>query len=929
MNSPLFQRLIALALCLGMLSDNARAFPAAAPTRLRPHICSTAVQTQALTPLLAAARFIPAMYLKLIPLKQLRKIRDRQTFNLPTYFFTRDHYREPLADAASPLAAKDVFVIHHRFKPLFQIAMEFGYRNFKNEIPAWIDFHPSVKNLNKSDAFRSVRHAIESDVLNWLYSKYNLKRYPIRLRKHLSWPVGWVGLRVFRLGLHWIGRTLVLPGSMRNLSAVVKAVKRTEANGLRSTICFAGEQVATEEEALTATDEIIQALQGLRFRLPASGPKRHFAIKLSALVAQFDPSNKTHIALATERAKRIFEAAEGAGVELEIDGETYREREAQIEIYKNLTDRLAPHQQIGIAVQAYFKDSWGIIEELVLHEAARHDGPRTESSVIPIRLVKGAYYDQEKADGNPVWETQEEVDANFREITYRLMWLASRGKVYPMIASMNPREQAWAFTTAAKFNLKPTQWESQMLYGMQRHLLQEMRDRGQPVRLYLLFADHVITAAKYFIRRQSEIAGPNAISRRVYDIGVPIEELAHISPYPPYDPGGSYDSLYKDTQFLAGLGFFSLVGHSTGGSPTLGSVLASVLVIGIIGIGAYWINVGASKLLESSHRRQVALDLLREEGLEPPEPQPLVVRLWMTLRERWRGRDLPLPEPRTDEPRDLWLRRILPGEYDRQKLLVHFGLHSLSEINKNRSVPLFVTELKNSRVEVKPLTRADFEPAVQELRASRIEKAMSELNSLLKGAEVELQQTGSISDQRLTVLKQSFAAASAVYHVEPRAVSYGSAPEKASAIYFGSRAHFFKNRMTMFFSMAALEPGPELADNLADIRVFFDVAQTTVTLFLELPSIQLGTARNFRDVFDLDALEQARDTRKGFTLLPILPLITAFGLGLGGVPLLASSHGTSHFASIFKLVSASIVIVVWSVLALRTDSARPKMKAAA
>ena len=157
-------------------------------------------------------------------------------------------------------------------------------------------------------------------------------------------------------------------------------------------------------------------------------------------------------------------------------------------------------------MQTYFADSSGILEGLIEH--ARAHGRKSG-----IRIVKGAYYDQEKKEGNPVWGTPSETDRSFRDATTLL--LQNTDAVYPMIASMNPREQAWAFVVATALGLPSSAWESQMLDGMQPHLGERMVAGGQPLRRYMLFGK-VVTAIKYFARRRTEITGRTATTRLLY-----------------------------------------------------------------------------------------------------------------------------------------------------------------------------------------------------------------------------------------------------------------------------------------------------------------------------------------------------------------------------------------------------------------------------
>lgn len=523
-----FSFFLAVALCIHS-SGVCQALVDSRTQAPQPVFPSSVFAQDALTPFLGSFYFTP-LYQSL-PIRLTRMLAKPPAFHFyqaPT-LSPEDPYAR-VAHQASVRTAKDIFYNRLRWKPLFQRVMEWGDEYFSRELTTWIQLYPSaaIQGKARQDQLALLRQSMG----NSLKARFStLERAP-----NLKRLLGWGMLVGYAAGLHWVARHFIRPGSPHNIQAIVKAVHRAEQRGSLVTLCLAGEQAHNEEEAQAAVSAIVQTLEALQTGLKkvSEDKRRHLAIKLSALVPAFNPNEEAHLTLATDRAWAILEAAQRAGIDVEIDGETFEERSAQLEIYGRLAirarERFGSQFRIGLAVQAYWRDSHGIIGRLV-EQAIEKDYP------IAIRLVKGAYHEPELRKGwrsgiSRVWETQEETDANYQRLTWLLMKAASEthGRVYPMIASMHPREQNFALEAAAHFQLGSTQSEVHMLDGMQPHRRRQLQREGIRLRDYLLVGDDIVNGALYFDRRRVEITGPRAISRSVYDPAVPLERLSAVHP---------------------------------------------------------------------------------------------------------------------------------------------------------------------------------------------------------------------------------------------------------------------------------------------------------------------------------------------------------------------------------------------------------------
>jgi proline dehydrogenase len=232
-----------------------------------------------------------------------------------------------------------------------------------------------------------------------------------------------------------------------------------------------GENVTSKEEAEAVRDGYIQMLRAL----DASKMDGVISIKPTQLGLDLDRQ------LCQEYCYQIAEAARSLGriVEMDMEGTTYTD--ATLDIYE-ATQRRFPG--MGVAIQAYLFRSEKDIERLI--------------PVKPkIRLVKGAYHEPP----NLAWQKKSEVDASYRRLADILLDHAAAGCCFPAFASHDTFMLEHALEGVKKRGLAADRYEFQMLYGIRRDLHQQIRDRGQTVRIYVPFGTEWVP---YFMRRLSE-----------------------------------------------------------------------------------------------------------------------------------------------------------------------------------------------------------------------------------------------------------------------------------------------------------------------------------------------------------------------------------------------------------------------------------------
>jgi RHH-type proline utilization regulon transcriptional repressor/proline dehydrogenase/delta 1-pyrroline-5-carboxylate dehydrogenase len=173
---------------------------------------------------------------------------------------------------------------------------------------------------------------------------------------------------------------------------------------------------------------------------------------------------------------------------------------------------------------------------------------------LTIRLVKGAYWDQETIKAvqkhwpQPVYNDKATTDANFEAIIQIL--LENHEYVYSTIGSHNVRSQSRAIAIAEILQFPRLCLELQVLYGMGDRIAKALVDKGYRVRVYCPYGD-LLPGMAYLIRRLLENTANSSFLRQNLE-NRPVEELlAPPIPSSPSLPGGTKGGFIgiADTDF--------------------------------------------------------------------------------------------------------------------------------------------------------------------------------------------------------------------------------------------------------------------------------------------------------------------------------------------------------------------------------------------
>jgi RHH-type proline utilization regulon transcriptional repressor/proline dehydrogenase/delta 1-pyrroline-5-carboxylate dehydrogenase len=324
--------------------------------------------------------------------------------------------------------------------------------------------------------------------------------------------------------------------SGENIKQALKTIERLRKEKMAFTVDLLGEAVITEAEAQSYLERYLDLMQQLveasKSWTPVglideadgqSLPKVQVSVKLTAFYSQFDPLDaKGSEERVSDRIRTLLRRAKELGASVHFDMEQYAYKDITFNILKQLLieEEFRSRTDLGVTIQAYLRDSEQDTQNLI-NWAKQRGYPLT------IRLVKGAYWDQEtiKAEQKhwqqPVYNDKAATDANFERITELL--LENHQYVYAAIGSHNVRSQAHAIATAQSLNVPRRCFEMQVLYGMGDKLAKALVDKGYRVRVYCPYGE-LLPGMAYLIRRLLENTANSSFLRQNME-NRPVEEL--------------------------------------------------------------------------------------------------------------------------------------------------------------------------------------------------------------------------------------------------------------------------------------------------------------------------------------------------------------------------------------------------------------------
>jgi len=242
------------------------------------------------------------------------------------------------------------------------------------------------------------------------------------------------------------------------------------------------------------------------------------SLKTSAMYSQMNACAFEHsIEQSKERLRPILRRAMKAEAFVNLDMEHHGIKDLTLALYRSLMEEreFSSYPHTGIVIQAYLRESEKDLRQMI--EWAVHGGFH-----FTIRLVKGAYWDQEIIIANqknwpaPVFSTKSETDANFERLAGII--LQNRDHVKLACASHNLRSISAVAETAKEVGATDEHLEFQVLYGMGDPVGHALRKAGMHVRVYCPVGE-MLQGMSYLVRRLLENTANESFLRQAFSPG--------------------------------------------------------------------------------------------------------------------------------------------------------------------------------------------------------------------------------------------------------------------------------------------------------------------------------------------------------------------------------------------------------------------------
>jgi len=321
-----------------------------------------------------------------------------------------------------------------------------------------------------------------------------------------------------------------------NIKQAIKTIERLRKEKMAFTLDLLGEAVITEAEAQSYLNRYLELLEQLTDAAKqwpiieaidtADGeliPQIQASVKLTAFYSQFDPlDEKGSQERVSDRIRTLLRRAKELGAAVHFDMEQYAYKDLTLSILKQLLmeEEFRTRTDVGLTIQAYLRDSERDCRDVIAWAKER-------GYPVTVRLVKGAYWDQETIKAaqkdwkQPVYNEKAATDANFEKITQ--LMLENHEYIYSAIGSHNVRSQSVAIAIAESLNIPRRRFEMQVLYGMGDQLAKALVARGHRVRVYAPYGE-LLPGMAYLIRRLLENTANSSFLRQSLEER-PIEEL--------------------------------------------------------------------------------------------------------------------------------------------------------------------------------------------------------------------------------------------------------------------------------------------------------------------------------------------------------------------------------------------------------------------
>jgi RHH-type transcriptional regulator, proline utilization regulon repressor / proline dehydrogenase / delta 1-pyrroline-5-carboxylate dehydrogenase len=333
--------------------------------------------------------------------------------------------------------------------------------------------------------------------------------------------------RAMREAMKVMGKQFVLG---RDIDEALKRSKPLFDKGYTYSYDMLGEAARTRNDARQYFDDYARAIERVgktSQALSAKTPAPSVSIKLSALHPRYEFGRREQVLHElVGSVKELAAMARERDVALTIDAEEVDRLEISLEVFRAVyaSNICQGWGHFGLVVQAYSKRALPVLH--YLNRLADQQGDE-----IPLRLVKGAYWDSEikesqqlGVDGYPVYTRKASTDVAYLVCARFLLSNGTRGRIFPQFATHN----AHTISTILELANEATRpFEFQRLHGMGEALYDAALARapqGTYCRIYAPVGAHK-DLLPYLVRRLLENGANSSFVHQLVDPDVPVASL--------------------------------------------------------------------------------------------------------------------------------------------------------------------------------------------------------------------------------------------------------------------------------------------------------------------------------------------------------------------------------------------------------------------
>ncbi|WP_434763563.1 bifunctional proline dehydrogenase/L-glutamate gamma-semialdehyde dehydrogenase PutA [Vibrio fortis] len=312
----------------------------------------------------------------------------------------------------------------------------------------------------------------------------------------------------------------------RSIAEAQKNGKPMRDKGFTYSYDMLGEAALTTADANKYFKDYLMAIEAVgrdTYVSSKSSPAPSVSIKLSALHPRYEVANEERVLTELcDTLEQLLRRAIELDVAITIDAEEADRLELSLKLFEKLyrSELVKGWGKFGLVIQAYSKRALPVL--VWLNRLAKEQG-----DLIPLRLVKGAYWDSEIKwsqqagfDNYPVYTRKEATDVAYLACARYLLSPSVRGNIFPQFASHNAHT-----VSAIAVMADHKDFEFQRLHGMGDSLYNHaMEAYQQSVRIYAPVGSHK-DLLPYLVRRLLENGANSSFVHRLVDARCPVAEL--------------------------------------------------------------------------------------------------------------------------------------------------------------------------------------------------------------------------------------------------------------------------------------------------------------------------------------------------------------------------------------------------------------------